>query len=221
MTSITTTTKKGLSRSTARSAFCLTVMLCGRAVNAQLMGCDSVHCPPDISTGHGSSNCTLDGVVGTAIGIANFTTAISPEPLTWTLAISNNDKQTFFGRDFYLGTPPALNMTDITATTGCALFFEDVTSSLHFPGSSLNSSVGTCSDAMGPACVTDLISQSKAELDIILQVVRPGANVCAMLAAVLSNSAPNTCNATQSGSWGNVTTKGKLIAILFCLEKFH
>ena len=178
--------------------------------NAQLVGCDAVDCPPDLQNPSVSS-CDLGGVNYYSLGIANFTSALSPSPFTWTLGASQTDAPAnssgeLWTRGFYLGAPPTVNMSDLTTTTGCALFFEGVSSSLQFPAANLDTSIGTCSDALNSACVEDLLAQATSTL---LELSKSSSNICEALKDSLQNNAPKSCSAVQQGNWGGMTAKSK------------
>jgi hypothetical protein len=191
------------------AAVVIAMRISNNVVDAQLLGCDAVNCPQNQQNPL-QSLCNLDGIANIEIGITNFTSAISPEPLTWTVGVSGlpdfaNSTEQIWSRNFYLGTPPALNMTDLNTITGCALFFEGISSSLRFPGSNIDTSIGSCNDALSAACVTDLMSQANSSL---LQLTQSTQNVCEGLEAALRNSAPKSCKITQDGAWGSITAKG-------------
>jgi hypothetical protein len=167
-----------------------------------LVGCDAVNCP-------------IGNTTASQLGIASLTSAISPDPLTWTVAFragTNILNQPSATRDYYLGVPPSINLSATTAYTSCALFVEGVTSTLHFPGLTRGVDVGDCTDALGSQCSRDLLGQALTELG----TTRVGnsvktASVCGLLPDALSGTAPQSCSraAKGGGSWGSVVAKGK------------
>jgi hypothetical protein len=178
-------------------------------INAQLVGCDAAGCPRNPKFAF-DSFCDLDGIVYNDLGITNFTSALSSSPFTWTIGISetadpSSSTKENFSRGFYLGAPPPLNMSDLTTITGCALFFEGISSILSFPGT-LDTSIGTCSDALSATCVTDLLAQAASTL---LQISKSSGNICEALTDALSNRAPKSCSVAQDGSWGVMTAKSE------------
>ena len=196
------------SSASALSACLFASYLSAYFAKAQLLGCNEVNCPqnPDLQP---YFSCPVDGAVNTLIGIANLTTALVPQPLTWTVGISQspnpaNSTESVYSRNFYLGAPPRLDLVDLSNTTGCALFFEGISSQLKFAGP-LEYSVGTCSDALSAGCVTDLLNQATS----ILATLDPTlGNVCEALESALVNNAPSSCGVAQRGSWGNISAKG-------------
>jgi hypothetical protein len=202
-------TKPSLSVFRLVSPLILTVF--GRISDAQLVGCDALGCPLSL---YGRPTCTIGNLTADEIGVANVSTTLIPEPLTWTLAISNaedpaNSSQLIFSRDFYLGAPPSLDLQTSTAFQACALFFEGISSHLAFPLHRHDTDVGICSDALNSACVNNLVSQAKAYVDKMAAVDGDPAAMCRTLEGALRDSAPPTCNSTHNGSWGTITVRGK------------
>jgi hypothetical protein len=197
----------------------LTLIVLGSAVSsmlvsAQLVGCDAVDCPTGANH---LPACTLSNTTYTQIGITNFTTSLSPAPLTWTLAIvtkpdPDQSSNLIVSRDLFLGAPPSLDLNNETSTQGCALSFDGIAANLRFAGDSASSAitVGTCGDAMGSQCATDLRSQAEAKLTDLLNTSTNSSDLCASLADALQGNAPSTCNAVHNGSWGTINAKGDL-----------
>ena len=182
----------------------------GLTSKGQLVGCDAARCPLDQ---YGQPVCVIGNLTSTDIGIANVSTAISPEPLTWTLSVSDsndptNSSQGIFSRNLYLGTPPSLDLQALTTFQGCALFFEGVSSNLAFPLHNLDTDVGTCSDAMTSACVNDLLAQANSTLESTMASSNEPTTLCQALEAKLRHNAPQTCTSVQNGSWGTISVKG-------------
>lgn len=81
-----------------------------------------------------------------------------------------------YERDFFLGTPGSLNLSQsatITATSSeqpqaCSLLFNGIAAQLKFPGSDPQHVQGTCSDSLNANCVADLQDQAKSMLSSIL-----------------------------------------------------
>src|SRR6202034_4884965 len=69
------------------AAVVIAMRISNNVVDAQLLGCDAVGCPQNQQNPL-QSLCNLDGIANIEIGITNFTSAISPEPLTWTVGVS-------------------------------------------------------------------------------------------------------------------------------------
>ena len=191
----------------ARQAALFTLLL---QANAQLLSCSElVDCP----VSYGMARCHVDNTILTEIGVANFSSALSPEPFSWTVGyapklFTNSTDQ----RRYYLGTPPALNLNSRTDVTGCALFFVGIEAGLSFvkpDGTSqdLGTISGTCADALGVKCVSDLTTQTH---DLVTNLTASGNLQCPDLAQALQSSPPESC--TKAGTWGNITAKGEFSA---------
>ena len=76
-------------------------------------------------------------------------------------------------RDYFLGTPPSLNLTDSSTVRSYALFFEGMSSSLNFRfnpdlPSGVQDSVRTRNDALEASCISDFMSQVRDKMKTIL-----------------------------------------------------
>ena len=178
---------------------------------AQPLGCNGVQCP--LTSGKSFvSNCTLGNITAENIGVTNFTTNLSPQPLTWTIGQSEKKSvsTSVVGRDFYLGQPPSLNMQQQSGTADCAIFFHGIAPSLKFPdlpGSGQPGSSGTCADTLTTPCMDAL----QAQIAVILAT---NATLdCGSIAAILQSAAPSSCP-VQNGNWGQVSGKRKLAFII-------
>jgi hypothetical protein len=181
--------------------------------SAQLVGCDAVGCPnnPD-------SRCTVGNTTLSELGISDLNATISSEPLTWTVGLQFYT-ETFqhVERDYFLGTPPSLSLTNQSTVRACALFFDGISPSLKFPGNQNLSDylTGTCSDALGTSCVSDFMSQAQTEMGNILSTA--GQNwtesaICTALQTRLQSSAPSSCEAARSHNWGTIAVRGEPFA---------
>lgn len=175
------------------------------AISAQLLGCDAVGCPQVNSS---TSSCPIGNIIAQAIGIANFTSAISPDPLTWTIGFSTDTSPTnssadILGRSFYLGTPASLDLATIEDIKGCALLFKDVVNRHQYTPSE----AGTCQALLGPSCVSDLMSQANKTLSRML-ASEDASFVCSKLAVQLRDNAPPSCSLTDNGFWGAISVQG-------------
>lgn len=178
--------------------------------SGQLVGCDAIDCP----TVYRQAHCIVGNSTLNILGISNLSTSISPKPLTWTIGLQTVEDpaystSSFYDRDYYLGTPPSVQLSDVSSFRGCALFFEGIASKLSFPGPS-EYSIGTCSDALSASCVSELLSQAQSAMQAIL--IASGQNrsesaVCASLQSQLQNSAPKSCSILPNQSWGTIITR--------------
>jgi hypothetical protein len=199
----------------------------GLGASAQLLGCDAIACPLNE---FGVGYCPIGNITATELGVTNFSTAISPEPLTWTTTISSsadhaNSSLEVYERGFYLGTPASLNLQKTDNFTGCALFFDAVSSSLHFPRHNQDKDVGTCQDTLGSSCVADLMSQVNQKFSEVTKAANHTSNICSDLASALRNTSPHSCNATHGGTWGTINARGKSICFpetkVIQLKQYH
>ena len=203
---------------------------------AQISGCNAVDCP---TAYNGDLQCVIGNATASAIGALSFNTSLSPQPLTWTLIIQSptslhsQPQQELFERDFFLGTPPSLNLSQNTSATStrnqqaeaCSLFFEGVAPRLRFPGSDREYDQGTCNDALGAQCFADLQAQAQSELSKILNnstsrgtgssnsnsisnSSAPASSVCDALGTSLRDKAPTSCTVAYSGGhWGSILSR--------------
>lgn len=187
---------------------------------AQLLGCDNVQCPKDPNNSM-LADCQLGSITAENIGVANLTTDLSPQPLTWTIGQSENRSlsTSVVGRDFYLGHPPSLNAQLQSGTPDCAIFFHGIAPYLRFPSTSgidQGKSSGTCADVLTLPCMEALQNQ-------VAEVLTTNATVdCSSLAAMLQSTAPTSCP-VQNGTWGEVSGKCELsfsITQVLLLTKF-
>ena len=180
---------------------------------SQLVGCDVLKCDGGVS-----NECTLGNVTSSSIGTTNFTTSISPNsaPLTWTVGAFSPDKSSAsnltdvtFTKNFYLGTPPSLNLAASNDFAGCALFFEGIARSLSVNGVTQYGSI-TCSQTLQDACVNDLLAQA-AERVQTLRGSGNGGNqsVCKFLRSSLEANPPQSCLSIATVTWGSVIAKGE------------
>ncbi|KAF1949402.1 hypothetical protein CC80DRAFT_497560 [Byssothecium circinans] len=172
-----------------------------KATAAELLGCDAVGCPEDQNQ---RTQCSVGNATLRVLGITNITTSLDKSPITWTIGYNEgkkpgNDSVDTYDRNFYLGTPPSLQLKD---TTGCALFFEGVAPSIALPkpkpGPS-NIANFTCSDVLKEDCVSDLISQAKSAA----KGIDGKDDFCSSLQKSLVDKPPSTCSLVK-GSWGAV-----------------
>ena len=194
------------------NALTICLSLLTQRASCQVVGCDVLECD-----GGASNGCTLGNTTSSFIGTANFTTSISPSnaPLTWTVGASSSDQNPSSStseftstKNFYLGTPPSIDLASTSNFAGCALFFEGIARSLPVNGSSEYGSV-TCSQALQDACVNDLLSQAKQQIQ---KVASSGdtKSVCTALQTTLEASPPHSCQWIATVTWGSIVAKGEM-----------
>ncbi len=109
--------------------------------------------------------------------------------------ISSSDGD-FLLRDFYLGLPPSVQLQSFPSNTGCAIFFEGISSSLRFHDLALNELLadnGNCGDALTSQCVDEWTRQANDEVNKAIQA--GGGLDCGVLASTLQNNPPAQCSA--------------------------
>ena len=188
----------------------IAALLSGSHARGPIALCSDVGCPVSQNA---LSKCTIGNVTTGQIGVVNFTSGITQDPLTWTLAVQNTSAQYTLVREYLLGTPPSLDLRngDFNGKQACALFFEGISSKLRFwngTNSSLQGSSGTCKDALNGTCIPDLLSQAKNELGNILQNEErfDPTSVCAMLGDALRTKAPSSCSIDKA-DWGMLLSR--------------
>lgn len=193
----------------------LTYFLFFKAISGEIHGCDAVRCP---SGPQDSSECDIGNSTLKAIGIANFTTNVNPQPVTWTLGLhesydTKNGTQLILDRNHYLGTPPSLQLANVT---GCALFFEGIAAKLTIPHSLDATDKSTCSDVLSQSCVSYWTAQARTAADDLLGQVteRNSSYLCSRLGSSLQSNPPESCNSARS-TWGTVAARHKPHTILF------
>lgn len=171
---------------------------------AQLSACDAVDCPLDQNH---NPTCTVGNSTAIDIGVGNFSTPLSDQPLTWTLSVQSlRDGQSSFERNFFLGTPPELNLRTRSPsdTQLCAIFFNGAIYRAYFPGTDAVMAQGTCNDALTPACVSDIRQQAE---DFRVDNGNGSTSFCSDLGEALRRQAPPSCTVASDGEWTNVQAR--------------
>ncbi|KIX05664.1 uncharacterized protein Z518_03636 [Rhinocladiella mackenziei CBS 650.93] len=121
------------------------------------------------------------------VGVASFSSNnnTSGGPLTWMLTISDETPvgNEYSERSFWLGTPPSLNVSDISDFGGCSMFMRNLTGALQLPPGFSDYGNFGCGTVMGGSCVQDLVSRFHGELVDIVQADALGghASPCALI----------------------------------------
>ncbi|CAM1502185.1 Fc.00g041690.m01.CDS01 [Cosmosporella sp. VM-42] len=169
-----------------------------------IVGCDTVDCP--INDNSTSANCTLVDKTYSAVGLARIPVdSDSPfSGFSWLegIAVEDDGNNRTFERNFYLGTPPDANVSDVAA---CALFFTSTSDRVKFDGQDTEETEGTCEDALSKDCVEALNKRAK-EVDV--DGLSPKAS-CSKVQKALSDNLDSACSSFAGGSkWTNVTAQG-------------
>ncbi|KIW67672.1 hypothetical protein PV04_06904 [Phialophora macrospora] len=193
----------------ALAILCLSLL--ARRASSQVVGCDVLSCD-----GGANNECTLGNTTSSSIGTTNLTTSTSPNdaPLTWTVGAfsadpggSSNLTDVTFTKEFYLGTPPSLNLATTDGFAGCALFFEGIARSLPLNGGAEYGSV-TCGQALQDACVNDLLAQATKQVQTLRSSASGGTGaVCSALQSTLEANPPQSCQTIATVTWGSVVAK--------------
>lgn len=187
------------------AAFSASILL-GSAYG-QLLSCSEINCPVDQFH---VANCQINGSKIPVVGFTNFSSSLSSEPLGWTVGFNPNYVTDAPDERIYiLSTPPTIELDSVNTFSGCALFFTGVEAGLHFMQQDayqqyMPKQSGTCQDALGEACVSDLLQQAG---NVTTEMQANGNFTCLGVVQALQNLPPTTC--TRSGTWGNVTALGK------------
>lgn len=178
-----------------------------RPLAAQLSSCDAIKCPLDQ---YSNPTCSVGNVTARAIGIANFSIPLSSHALTWTVAVQSlSDGQSTFERDFFLGTPPDLNLTTLGSlgTHVCAIFFNGAANQASFPGEDPEHNQGTCNDALTAGCVNDIRNQAQAFRLKEHNSTNNNTSFCTELGKALSMDAPPSCIVAAGDEWSDVQAR--------------
>ena len=126
------------------------------------MNCSTENTPPN------PGPCSFfDDGVGVVSAESNITTE---GPLTWTV-VAGERTGSFKGyqyRDFYLGTPPSLDLATVTSFGACSIPVWNVTDRLQLPADFEDFDNFGCNTVMGDECARDLLSQARIEMAAIL-----------------------------------------------------
>lgn len=165
--------------------------------------------------------CKSDGI--STITSTTFQSNVTSDgPLTWSMTSSTlenpNDRHLKqYWRDFYLNTPPSLNLSDITSFSGCSLQFYNATAALQIDSGFSDYPSFSCDTLMSTQCQEDfkrqvsddlaLLSTPDNELDLSFA---ESLNVCGTLASrSASRRVPESCSfAGIQPTWGYTTGRG-------------
>lgn len=175
-------------------------------VSAQLVGCeDGINCPQD--------RCIVGNTTNAILGVTSFDSAISPDgPITWAVGSSATQSPTnltedLFVKSFYLGTLPTLQLTNTTAFSGCALFFEGISKNLPLKYTTEYNTV-TCNEVLQASCVNDLLSQATQQVQSLAgSPSATNSSLCKALQSALQTAPPISCPPAIGGSWGTVVAR--------------
>lgn len=189
--------------------FLATITAQAQEGNRSIVGCIEVGCPP--ATRITWDNCTVVDRSFPNIGVTRISaTSEALAELSWSKGFNVDDGRLFHS-SYYLGTPPAL---DLSNTGACALFFHGVSEDLSFGGISDELADGTCSQAMGSACVDALTARAR-KFDFIDDDddddddrVSPQER-CEKLREDFEKNMDDACRQVSTGFWKNLTAVGK------------
>lgn len=168
-----------LSKNTTRGIFLVSSLL--SPALAELLSCADIGCP----TVGKDTNCSVNGTRLTDLGVSNFSTSLSPKPLSWTVGYVNGTNGSEDRREFYLGMPSNLDLSNVSSVSGCSLVFTGTTYA-----SMDKSASGNCSDGLGASCTSQLLKQAQ-EYTELLKI--SGIFQCSTLAQMLQDAIPSSC----------------------------
>ena len=138
-------------------------------VSSQIVGCNgpNITCAASRRKNDNEGSCSYERT-NPGIGFISIESNItSHRPLTWTLIEGDRTPKDneFSYRDFYLGSPPSLDLQNITDFGGCALVLGgNLTSDLQLPRSSNGLDNFGCGTVMGDLCAQDIAAMVRGEL---------------------------------------------------------
>lgn len=196
----------------ATAAFIAAHHVSAQSLDEIIVGCADVDCPT--RAGSSSPECNLVDDTFNAIGLARIPVENDElEGLSWVqgVAVSDSDnKQRIFHKNFYLGTPPNLDLSEVGA---CAVFFNAVSSRVAFgdDNDDISRTYGTCESAMSKDCVEAIIERAN---DLDYDGLDSN-EACEKLAQEFDKNLDSECKSFAPGkSWSNITVKGKHIYYL-------
>jgi len=158
--------------------------------------------------------------------IASFDSNVTSDgPLSWTMGgpylwhYSNDKSKVQSWRDFYLNTPPNLNLSETSDYSGCALFFYNATAALQTDTGFDDYASFSCDTFMASQCQQDLNQQAMDDLALILSPnngldlgAAEKSDICGTLAGRFSDrEVPQSCGFhVQQPIWGYTTGQGGL-----------
>lgn len=170
------------------------------------------------------------------IGVATFTSNVTSEgPLAWSVASSTeqdpgNSTLTQYHRDFWLNTPPSLNLSNVTDFSGCGVFFYDITPALQIDQNFTSYSDYSCDTVMSSQCQQDIVQQAADELDVFLSqnenidTTNLDYTLCRSLGTrfTLNLTIPANCAfSTKDKKWGNTQGSGTRNLLTSCAMDFY
>lgn len=181
-------------------------------LNQTIVGCVELGCPAS-SSNTVDDDCTVGNSSFTYVGLTPIPTENKDlkGKVSWTKGFSvidNGFGGTAFDSAFYFGTSLELDLED---TGACAVLFHGIESGLSFDRINANreTAQGTCSDAMGSACVTALVDRAKKLLDSFEDGVPSSAEACAKLQDDLEKNLDDACQPLTKGPWTDLASIGK------------
>lgn len=191
-------------RSTFRTFVALLVFQ--NFVSAQLVGCDDgINFP--------QARCIVGNTSNSLLGVTSFESRISPDgPITWAVGSSatqssKNLTEDLFVKSFYPGTPPTLQLTNTTAFSGCALFFEGISKNLPLNHTTQYNTV-TCHEVLQAGCVDDLLSQATQKVQGLAgSPSATNSSLYEALQTALQTAPPISCAPAVGSSWGTVVAR--------------
>ncbi|KAI3322530.1 hypothetical protein HD806DRAFT_128338 [Xylariaceae sp. AK1471] len=177
-------------------------------LNTTIVGCAGLDCPAS-SADTANDNCTVVDNSFTYVGLTRApTTQDSLKGVSWTkgfhiVDLPGNNRT--FQSSFFLGMPPDLKLRD---TGACSVFLHGVSASLSFgdDGADVETSQGTCANAMGSECVDALLERARDFFNDTKTSNNSDADLCSALQDDLHQNMDDACLRVSKGSWTNLTS---------------
>jgi hypothetical protein len=173
-------------------------LVLGQQLKADKIGtCKTVNCPPREGDDNGVA-CRVTNHTYHMIGVKSLPDAITGDgdDLTWTVGAQafdhtdpNNSSVRIVRKDFYLGTPPSLNLrSDDLPYQGCAIIISGNARTGSEQGSK------SCDTAIGSECEQDLLKDAESWLKSHQNDTEPTEVVCERLQQALHDNFTKTCS---------------------------
>jgi hypothetical protein len=181
-----------------------------RHSSAQIVGCDglNVQCP----TKKNDSDSLPCNYNNGEIGVVSLNSNVTPEPLTWTVTMYDDGD-----KNFWLGSPPSLDLARETDFGACALRVWNMTTALQLPAGFNDFANFGCPTVLGDDCVQDLIIQMREQLVSIVNGTTElvmGGSPCDLISLNFEENAPASCRDRFGGRpYGLLAGNSKLTQI--------
>jgi hypothetical protein len=193
-------------------------LVLGQQVKADKIGtCKTVNCPPREGDYNGVA-CRVTNHTFNMIGVKSLPNAITGDgdgdDLTWTVGTQvfdrtdpSNSSVRIVEKDFYLGTPPSLNLrSDDLPYQGCAIIISGNARTGPEHGSQ------SCDTVIGSECKQDLLKDAESWLKSRQNHTEPTEVVCERLQQALNGKFTKACSDVAfEDKWATIKGVGAYI----------